>query len=104
MVTTVLNLVSFALVTLGIALFAAFGIMLISKLGLRDMIIADAPKLLSMLFECDFCLSWWTCLALSILVILFIRLVVIGLINKGYRGKLKATSRGGKQAWASQHW
>ena len=71
MVTTVLNLVSFALVTLGIALFAAFGIMLISKLGLRDMIIADAPKLLSMLFECDFCLSWWTCLALSILAILF---------------------------------
>lgn len=53
-----------------IALTAAFFILLITKLGIRDEIVARAPKLISKLFACDFCLSFWmaeafcTCLAL----------------------------------------
>lgn len=58
----------FALILWTIAVTAAFGIMLISKLGVRDKVIMEAPKLISELFSCDFCLSWWTCVFLSIVV------------------------------------
>ena len=42
-----------------IALAAAFFILLMAKLGIRDEIVARAPKLISKLFACDFCLSFW---------------------------------------------
>lgn len=48
-----------------IALVAAFIIMLIEKVGIRDYIIMSAPKLISKLFSCDFCLSFWTALILA---------------------------------------
>lgn len=49
-----------------ISLTAAFFILLIGKMGLRDEIIARAPKLISEMFSCDFCLSFWTSLVLAI--------------------------------------
>lgn len=52
--------------TLAISCIAAFCIMLISKLGVRDNIIENAPTLLSKLFACDFCLSWWTSLSVAV--------------------------------------
>ena len=58
----------FVIILLAIALTAAFGIMLVSKLGVRDKVIMEAPRLISELFSCDFCLSWWTCVFLSIIV------------------------------------
>lgn len=54
-----------------IALAAAFVILLIGKLGIRDNIIAKAPKLISQLFDCDFCLSFWTSLILAIILAIF---------------------------------
>lgn len=54
-----------------IALAAAFNILLIEKLGVRDEIIARAPKLISQLFDCDFCLSFWTSLILAITLAIF---------------------------------
>lgn len=33
---------------------AAFAILLAERLGVRDKIVAEAPKLISQLFECDF--------------------------------------------------
>lgn len=44
---------------------AAFSILFISKIGLRERIVATAPSLISQLFDCDFCLSWWTGLLYS---------------------------------------
>lgn len=41
------------------ALASSFAILLISKVGLREVLIATAPKLLSKMFDCDFCLSFW---------------------------------------------
>lgn len=58
----------FALLVVAVSTTAAFGIMLIGKLGVRDRVIMLAPKLISELFSCDFCLSWWTCLLLSALL------------------------------------
>ena len=56
-----------------IALAAAFIILLIGKLGIRDNIIAKAPKLISQLFDCDFCLSFWTSLILAAILTIFFR-------------------------------
>lgn len=61
-----------------IALAAAFAILLIGKLGVRGEIITTAPKLISQLFDCDFCLSFWTSLILAvILAILFNEMGII---------------------------
>lgn len=46
--------------TIIIALISAFIILLITKIGLRDFIIERGPKLISKMFNCDFCLSFWT--------------------------------------------
>ena len=54
-----------------IALAAAFAILLIGKLGVRDEIIIRAPKLIFQLFDCDFCLSFWTSLILAIILAIF---------------------------------
>lgn len=51
-----------------IALAAAFVILLIGKLGIRDSVIAKAPKLISQLFDCDFCLSFWTSVILAVIL------------------------------------
>ena len=56
-----------------IALAAAFAILLIGKLGIRDNIIAKAPKVISQLFDCDFCLSFWTSLILAAILAIFFR-------------------------------
>ena len=54
-----------------IALAAAFIILLIGKLGIRDSIITKAPKLISQLFDCDFCLSFWVSAILAIILAIF---------------------------------
>lgn len=43
---------------------AAFGILFIGKIGLRGWVVAHAPRLVSEMFGCDFCLSFWTSLGL----------------------------------------
>ena len=63
-----------------IALAAAFTILLIGKLGIRDSIIAKAPKLISQLFDCDFCLSFWTSLIIAIILAIFFNEMSIILI------------------------
>ena len=63
-----------------IALAAAFAILLIGKLGIRDNIIAKAPKLISQLFDCDFCLSFWTSVILAVILAIFFREMSIILI------------------------
>lgn len=61
-----------------ISLSAAFAILLAERLGIRDKIVAEAPKLISQLFECDFCLSFWTSLILAIiLAIIFNEMSII---------------------------
>lgn len=55
-----------------VSLSAAFAILLLGKLGMRDCIVTKAPKLISQLFDCDFCLSFWVAVVISsFLAILF---------------------------------
>lgn len=56
-----------------VACVSAFGILLICKLGIRDEIITRAPRLISELFSCDFCLSFWLSLILAIILAIYFR-------------------------------
>lgn len=61
------NLIAWAII---IALTSAFFILFIGKIGTRDFIIEQGPKLLSEMFSCDFCLSFWVSLILAIILAL----------------------------------
>lgn len=58
--------------TLILALASAFVILFISRfevregMSIRQWVMTYAPKLVSEMFGCDFCLSWWTCLFLGV--------------------------------------
>ena len=44
-----------------LALLAAFSLLLLDKIGLRQYIVERCPiKIFARLFACDFCLSFWT--------------------------------------------
>lgn len=58
------------IVAIFVALLAAFVILFISKRGWRERMEVKAPKLLSEMASCDFCLSWWTCLAVTVFVVI----------------------------------
>lgn len=67
-----------------IACISAFIILFAGKTGMRDEIIARAPKLISQLFNCDFCLSFWTSFILAIILAIFfneIRLLFIPIVS-----------------------
>lgn len=63
--------VYFISIAIIIACISAFIILFAGKTGMRDEIIARAPKLISQLFDCDFCLSFWTSLILAIILAIF---------------------------------
>lgn len=47
---------------------AAFVIILMEKTGIRPWVIAHAPRLLSRLFGCDFCLGFWLSFIMSVAI------------------------------------
>lgn len=57
---------------IAVALVTAFIILLIGKLGIRDRVITRAPRLISELFDCDFCLSFWISAILALILALFL--------------------------------
>ena len=66
-----MSTVHFIIITLLIALASAFVILFIGKIGLQEYVIEQAPKIISKLFSCDFCLSFWVsfciCIVMSLL-------------------------------------
>ena len=59
-------MIDFILLTIIIALFSCFIILFIEKIGYRELMQVRAPKLISELFSCDFCLSWWINLIITL--------------------------------------
>jgi hypothetical protein len=55
-----------------LALYASFIILLITKLGWREKVQIYGPKLISDMFNCDFCISFWTCVVLSVILFTFV--------------------------------
>lgn len=61
-----MQLVYFTISVLIVALLAAFVILLITKLGLREKVIVRGNDFFSEMFSCDFCLSFWCGLFFSL--------------------------------------
>jgi len=55
-----------------LALGATFILLFIQKIGVREWVQIHGPKLISKLFNCDFCLSFWICVVLSIILYTFV--------------------------------
>lgn len=58
------------LILLGLS--ATFIILLITKWGIREKVQIYGPKLISDMFNCDFCLSFWICFVLSVILFTFV--------------------------------
>ena len=54
-------------------LASAFVILLLGKWGIRDTVTTKAPELISKLFSCDLCLSFWVSCILAIILAIFFR-------------------------------
>lgn len=63
------SLIAWAIV---ISLVSAFSILLISKIGVRNIVVEKAPRLISEMFDCDFCLSFWLSLILAVILAIII--------------------------------
>jgi hypothetical protein len=55
-----------------LSLLAAFMILLITKLGIREWVQTFGSKLFAKLFSCDFCLSFWVSVILSVIFYTFV--------------------------------
>ena len=64
---TLLNYIALAVL---VALFAAFLLDLAYKWGIIEWVQVHGNKFFSKMFNCNFCLSWWTGVALSVVLAL----------------------------------
>ena len=70
-------MIEFVFLTLIIALFATFVILLTERVGIREKAQIRAPKLIAELFSCDFCLSFWVCLITSLVISAFSNIDIV---------------------------
>lgn len=59
-------MIQFICAAIIIALIACWVILFITKIGLREYLQVHSTKVISQMFSCDFCVSWWLCLLLSV--------------------------------------
>lgn len=55
---------------IAIGLAVAFAILTAEKTGIRGKVIERAPKIISKLVECDLCLSFWSALIVSVILMI----------------------------------
>lgn len=65
-------LTDFCMAVLLVALLAAFGLTLLRKWGAIEWLQVHGCAFLAKLASCDFCLSWWAGVALSVLAALLL--------------------------------
>ena len=53
-----------------VALIAAFGVLLMKKWGIAEYFQVHGNRFFSQLFSCDLCMSFWTCLVLSLALVI----------------------------------
>lgn len=56
------------LIVVMVALLAAFVVLLLKKLGVIEAGQIYGSRLVSELCSCDFCLSWWACLFIAVVI------------------------------------
>lgn len=70
-------MIEFVFLTLIIALFATFIILLTERVGIREKAQIRAHKLIAELSSCDFCLSFWVCLITSLVISAFSNIDIV---------------------------
>ena len=68
MMTTITSLLLYATM---IALWVAFLLMLAYKLGIVEWLQINGNKFFSDMAHCDFCMSWWLCLIVTMMIMCF---------------------------------
>ena len=66
--------------TIAVALYSAFVILFMMKTGIRERVQIKGSRIVSKLFSCDFCLSFWVALVLSIISAIFTKQIEFILI------------------------
>ena len=75
------NLLLYPTLLVFTSLIASFGIMFITKIGLRGIIVERCKiQTISKLFDCDFCLSFWSNAAICLLLAAFVNDWLIALL------------------------
>ena len=67
-----------------VALLAAFAILLAKKTGVVEWMQVNGGRIVSELFSCDFCLSFWTATAILVVLALFtwrLELLLFGMLT-----------------------
>lgn len=62
-------MVEMMMFVLAVAMFGAFVILLMKKLGIVEWMQIHGDKVTSQLFSCDFCMSFWVSFILSLVLI-----------------------------------
>lgn len=52
-----------------VALLAAFLLTLLRKCGVIEWVQVHGNEFFAKMFNCDFCLSWWTCVLISLIAL-----------------------------------
>lgn len=61
-------MIDYLFVAIAVALVAAFALLLLRKWGVVEWLQVHGNDIISRMAGCDFCLSWWTCLVVSLVV------------------------------------
>lgn len=61
-------MIEFVCFSVVVALIAAFAISLLYKWGAVEYVQINGSEFFAKMFSCQFCLSWWACVAMAIVV------------------------------------
>ena len=61
-------MITFIIYIILVALLAAFGVLLMKKIKLVETIQKHGNDFFSEMFRCDFCLSWWACFLICLIM------------------------------------
>lgn len=67
-----MELAAFLVCVVLISLLAAFVLTLARKWGVIEWVQVHGNDLFCRLASCDFCLSWWVCVALAVVIAIFV--------------------------------
>lgn len=62
-------MIDFVLISLIVATISAFCLSLLFKLGAIEWLQLRGPKLIAEMANCNFCLSWWMCVIISVIAV-----------------------------------
>lgn len=63
-----------------VSIAVAFEVLLLEQTGLRNKLIERSPRLLSIMFSCDFCLCFWSSVVTCFILFLLLGLPIVWIV------------------------